>query len=281
MRLFRWIAVGVLTAAAVVTAVTTVHARARDLEVRRIRAHFDSVLVELDAHTPASLTAAQRASRGKLAAELERYRDAGVFPHNYDFPDRPTPYFVDRKTGALCAVANLLAFSGRRDIVDRVAASNNNVWVAQLAGDTAFTAWLDRSGITLEEAARIQVPYVQTTSSAEVARNAAFIVVAPVAVATAFVTGVWNASGNADGHRTKVSKFGVVAGLGTAAAGALMLAKSNQTDAFYKVGAAAAVVGGASFGLATRSMLRHSAKVSPVVTAGNHPSAGIALSLNY
>ena len=69
------------------------------------------------------------------------------------------PYFVDRKTGTLCAVGFLLASTGRADIVDRVAGVNNNVYVAELAGDTAFTAWLVEQGITLDEAARIQVPY--------------------------------------------------------------------------------------------------------------------------
>jgi hypothetical protein len=126
-------------------------------EVRRIRAHFDSVLAELGQRDLGELSAAQRATRASLLAELRGYRDRGEFPHNYDFPGRLIPYFVDRKTGAMCAVANLLAVSGRRDIVDRVAHANNNVWVDELVGDTAFTHWLDASGLTLREAARIQM----------------------------------------------------------------------------------------------------------------------------
>lgn len=77
----------------------------------------------------------------------------------YVFPGRAVPYFVDRKTGVLCAVAHLLESTGRRDVVDRVAALDNNIWVAQLAGDTAFRRWLDTHSLTSTEAARIQVPY--------------------------------------------------------------------------------------------------------------------------
>jgi hypothetical protein len=129
-------------------------------EVQRIRVHFDSVLAELPGRDLSGLTPVQRRKRAVLVTTLQAYRDRGVFPHNYDFPGRAVPYFVDRRTGTLCAVAHLLESTGRRDIVDRVARSDNNVWVPQLARDTAFTAWLDANGLTLAEAARIQVPYV-------------------------------------------------------------------------------------------------------------------------
>lgn len=129
-------------------------------EVRRIQAHFDSVLTELGARDVRILPAKQRAARTSVIVMLGAYRDRGVFPNNYDFPGAAVPYFVDRKTGTLCAVGHLLAATGRRDIVDRVAKLNNNVWVADLAGDTAFAGWLGANGLTFAEAARIQVPYM-------------------------------------------------------------------------------------------------------------------------
>src|SRR5262245_8356563 len=113
-------------------------------EIARIRAHFDSVLTELSAYDARFSTAPQVARRQSLIATLRGYRARGVFPHNYDFAE-PMPYFVDRKTGTLCAVAFLLESTGRRDIVDRVAQADNNVWVAQLAGDTALGTWLDQN----------------------------------------------------------------------------------------------------------------------------------------
>src|SRR5258706_15912345 len=59
-------------------------------EVRRIRAHFDSVLAELAARDVGALTSAQRAERSRLIDTLRTYKAGGVFPHNYDFPGAPT-----------------------------------------------------------------------------------------------------------------------------------------------------------------------------------------------
>ena len=50
----------------------------------------------------------QWTKHGTYAAELAAYRDRGLFPHNHDFGDAWTPYFVDHR-GVLCAVAHLLA----------------------------------------------------------------------------------------------------------------------------------------------------------------------------
>ena len=138
MRFHRLFPVAILLTLFGALAVLPGSANARErngaaAEVQRIRAHFDSVLTELVLRDASSLTEAQRTERAALVATLRAYRDRGVFPHNYDFPDRATPNFVDRKTGTLCAVAHLLASTGRRDIVDRVARMDNNVLVAQLA----------------------------------------------------------------------------------------------------------------------------------------------------
>jgi len=146
---------GVMTIAISGSSVSTSSA-----EVQRIQSHFDSVLTELGARDVSALTSSQRSERAALVATLRAYRDRGVFPHNYDFPGTAVPYFVDRKTGTLCAVAHLLESTGRRDIVDRVSAMNNNVRVPDLATDTALAGWLEAHGLTLSEAARIQVPYV-------------------------------------------------------------------------------------------------------------------------
>lgn len=276
--------VAVPAALAIIAAGATSSRAPRD--VRRIQGHFDSVLVELSHRNISALSAAQRAERVRLVAELRRYRDAGVFPRNYDFA-APTPYFIDRKTGTLCAVANLLASSGRRDIVDRVAAANNNVWVAQLAGDTAFTRWLDASGLTLDEAARIQVPYVgplpdeKPLTSAQRARNTAYLITAPVAIGGAAITAFLNARSNADGHRTGVSKAGIATGLGSIAAGTLLMAKRDLPSGYFAAGAASTVLGGASVMLSTRSMQRHNASLAPVVTMGSRPAAGLSLSIDY
>jgi hypothetical protein len=258
MRLSRLIA-GLVFVGAPLSVATSVHARGSDTEraeVQRIRAHFDSVLIELDARDVSRLSPNQQQRRARLVATLAAYRDRGVFPNNYDFPDRAMPYFVDRKTGRLCAVAHLLESTGRRDIVDRVARANNNVWVAELAGDSTLGVWLDRNGLTLAEAARIQVPYVAPVSPAEQARNGAFMVVGPLALATATVTTVWNSMSNADGHRRRVSWAGFASGALTATAGALVLTMNSGSDMARNIGVASIGLGGLSVFTSSRSIHR-------------------------
>jgi hypothetical protein len=225
------------------------------LEVRRIQAHFDSVLVELAARPVGQLGGDRLARRATLARELRDYRDRATFPHNYDFPGRAVPYFVDRKTGTLCAVANLLAFTGRRDIVDRVARADNNVWVAQIAGDTAFARWLDANGITLAEAARIQMPYVEAPpTAAQQARNDVFFVVAPLSVGSSVLSSLWNATGNSDGHGRIANTVGLVSSVLTLAVGATTAGK-RDVPAF--VPATSVTLGTLGLALSTRGIMRH------------------------
>src|SRR5262245_14291932 len=84
----------------------------------RLRAHFDSVLIELRARDLTALTRQQRSARAQLIEWLVDYREAGRFPVNDRYADTPTPIFIDAR-GATCAMAYLIARSGRRDIVDR------------------------------------------------------------------------------------------------------------------------------------------------------------------
>ena len=124
----------------------------------RLRAHFDSVLVELRARDVSGLSTAQLAARGQLAEWLSDYRDAGRFPLNDRYSTGPTPIFRDAR-GTLCAMAYLIERSGRVDIVNRIAEVRNLAYIRELADDTSLVTWLDRSGLTVGEAARIQPQY--------------------------------------------------------------------------------------------------------------------------
>jgi hypothetical protein len=57
-------------------------------------------------------------------------------------------------------VAELLHATGRDDLVQEVAASDNHAWVVDLSRDERFTGWLRDNGLSLWEAARIQVPTI-------------------------------------------------------------------------------------------------------------------------
>jgi hypothetical protein len=131
------------------------HVRA---EVARLRAHFDSVDTELRTRDVSHLSAAQRASRTKLIGWLREYRDAGRFPLNDRFVNETVPFFRDSQ-GTLCAMAYLVDRSGRGDIVDHISRTRNNAFIRELTDDRDLVAWLDASGLSVSEAARIQPGY--------------------------------------------------------------------------------------------------------------------------
>jgi hypothetical protein len=141
----------------------------RRLEVARLRAHFDSVDAELRHANSLHFTPGQRRARATLIGWLQEYRDGGDFPRNDRFPGRAMPFFRDSR-GVLCAMAYLIDRSGRGDLVDRVALTRNNAFVAELADDLALRGWLDSVGLSVAEAARIQPTYWGREVSALVAR---------------------------------------------------------------------------------------------------------------
>jgi hypothetical protein len=138
-------------------------------EVTRLRAHFDSVDAELRHAKALQFTPSQRRVRATLIGWLQEYRDTGKFPRNDRFPDREMPFFRDGH-GALCAMAYLIERSGRRDLVDRVASTRNNAFIAELANDRELRVWLDSVGLSVAEAARIQPTYRWREVEAFVAR---------------------------------------------------------------------------------------------------------------
>ncbi len=126
-------------------------------EVARLEAHFDSIDGELKSRDVSRLTVAQRSRRATLTSWLRDYRNAGTFPLN-DKIDGPAPFFRDSR-GTLCAMAYVIDRSGRGDIVDKVETTRNNAYIAELADNLALIAWLDSSGLSVAEAARIQPAY--------------------------------------------------------------------------------------------------------------------------
>lgn len=127
-------------------------------EVSRIRRHLAGAETVLARRDESTLSASQLANRHRVKELLAEYRRAGRFPINEDFAERRVPYFRDRR-GTLCAMAFLLERTGYAEIVNRVAATRNNAYVRELAGEPGLAEWLDRFGLTVAEAARIQPAY--------------------------------------------------------------------------------------------------------------------------
>ena len=269
------------------------HAVGHRAEVLRIQAHFDSVLSELRTRQVDELSASQRAERSKLIGVLVAYRDRGVFPHNRHFPGEAIPYFIDHPTGTLCAVAQLLESTGRRDIVDEVAATNNNVWVDELAGNHEFERWLDEHGLTLAEAARIQVPYVGDGVVPEPAVSSRFSTLnSSIVIGTASALTAWNQFANRNGQQGIASIAGMAVGAVAMGYGGAMMASNDSPRA---VGVASIAAGGISALLATRGFFkqRHLAAearkaqnvarttVTPIVPVNGQNGAGVSVSIRF
>lgn len=254
-------------------------------EIRRIQAHFDSVLVEMRARDASTLTAEQLIRRSLLLETLVAYRDAGRFPRNYDFAE-PTPYFIDRRTGILCAVAHLLEATGRRDIVDRVAAANNNVWVPQLSGDSDFEHWLDVNGITLAEAARIQVPYVGDGPGTGVTAQRRMSTLPIVSATAATLAGAANLMWNRNGHSRAGSVLGLVSGATGAGVGLAMLPNPQENRAMaiasVTAGAISALIGARGVQRHRRTVAAQRAEAAKVAVAPlvPTPTTGAGVSVN-
>lgn len=128
----------------------------------RIAAHLQRVETRLRGADVSNLTPAQQERRAQALDRLRDYRQNQIFPHNHDFSNQRVPYFEDEH-GTLCAMAYLIAESGRRDIVDVVRERFNNGRVVELARDTVIgpvlAAWLEENGITVTEAQAVQPAY--------------------------------------------------------------------------------------------------------------------------
>ena len=138
--------------------------------------HLRTTLDTLRATQPPDLSAAQRASRAQLIASLAEYVDAENYPHSANVlgpaprrsvpgrmayaPER-APVFVD-DSGRLCAAGYLLASSGRADLVDAIRATSNYELIDEMEVE-GLTDWVERSGLSLDELARIQPTYGPTT----------------------------------------------------------------------------------------------------------------------
>lgn len=271
---------------ALVSAVGMTYTRT-DFESRervRIQAHFDSVLGELRARDVSSYSSEQQGRRGALIERLSTYRNAGRFPHNYDRPGL-VPTFVDPKTDVRCAVAHLVESTGRADIVQRVAAANNHVYVVELSADTAFRHWLRENGLTLAEAARIQVPYMGQPVEAMRPANPYVGNLPAVALSIGSVgLTTWNLARNRHGERKVISVAGIATGALGVIAGNALLGNGQAAPAIARAtiwtGLASTVTGAVTM-LPVFRASANNVQVSPTITPSEGKSGsrvGIAAS---
>lgn len=251
---------------------------------RHVQRSIDGALQMLDQRDVSHLSAAQRAKRSWIAAELRRYQAAGEFPQNRHFRGDNVPYFVDQTSGAICAVGHLMAASGRRDLVERIASDDNNVWVLELAADPEVGAWLDEHGLTLAEAARIQVPYMGGDPGAPIAsrpdvRGNADLVAIGVGVATAgLLTNVLVRPGHESRTRATLGAaaglFGVVVGFGT-------MQDQGSRTAGLTIGTVGVMSLVAAGNTVSRVRRNERIRFAPIIPVGREDGAGVSFSFSF
>jgi len=250
-------------------------------EAARLRRHFAVVERELLGRDVSSQSPAQRAARAKQVGLLRRYAAEGNFPRNEYLPGR-VPFFRDSR-GNLCAMAFLIAASGRGDIVDHVARTRNNAYVPALADEPGLAAWLDRHGLTLAEAARIQPTYGGCCKGYE-DPSTGYVVATIAAGGLSSVSMLWNARSmdRLAGHRTRaligLGSGAVNLGLGLAYVGKESGPRPALGVVNLAVGAGAMILGARALSAKRHAEIAGSARLRlvPTVSAGASPRVGFA-----
>lgn len=130
-----------------------------DSRRERARAHELAVVAELRAADASKLSAERLARRESAITALERFARRGDFNAAAGDP-ASLPIALFDADGRRSALAELLHVSGRDDFANRLRATRNSAWVCELASDAEFLSWLDSSGHSLFDAARIQTPFI-------------------------------------------------------------------------------------------------------------------------
>jgi hypothetical protein len=220
------------------------HVRA---EIDRLRTHFDIVDTELRARDAFALTPDRRARRDRLIEWLRDYRHEGEFPVNAGHADVAVPIFRDADA-RLCAMAYLIARSGRGDIVERIASERNTAYVRELTDDPELVVWLDDHGLTAAEAGRIQPMYGPIPEGPDDERASTSYALVSVALSGAsLVTSYANITGAS--HLSGI--LGLVAGVSTAGLGVLGL---DEEDGTRTIAAANTAVGVVAIGAALHGL---------------------------
>ncbi len=126
-----------------------------DAEITRIRAHLRYVIARLRA-TETMVSAAPLVERERLLGVLERYAEAGRFPHNHYVAGR-RPVFIDEH-GNVCAVGALVEHASGRAAAEAIAAAHRYEYVLEMDAP-ALDVWADAHGFTVRELAMIQPGY--------------------------------------------------------------------------------------------------------------------------
>ena len=139
---------------------------------KRVKLHLMKVEQELlqDYSCPPEL----KNQRKHKIALLNEYWKQEKFPENTEFPNKRLPHIKDKK-GTLCAMAYIIHKSGNEVLVNDLAKTNNLVYINDVQKGPLIE-WLEESGLTKKEAARIQPGYSGMETGPKHVYNVALII---------------------------------------------------------------------------------------------------------
>jgi hypothetical protein len=105
----------------------------------------------------AAVRAALAKARATNLASFRVYQKKGIFPNNTFTPGKLNVWLDT--SGNFCAAATLIKMSGNDDLVNKVAEQNNFIRLADVR-QGALMDWILTSGLTQDEIAAIQEPFM-------------------------------------------------------------------------------------------------------------------------
>ena len=123
----------------------------------RIQTHLAFVENLLRNKNTDGLSNQEKINRDAALDLLHQYWTAGIFPKNYDHPEKRVPCFID-KDETICAVGYLIEKTAGRDVAEKINANHKYEKIMEMH-DAIVSDWIAQSGLTLEECAMIQPTY--------------------------------------------------------------------------------------------------------------------------
>jgi len=130
------------------------------IEDERVRKHLENTENKMREKDCSHLSDELKQAREEKISLLHEYWKAGNFPINTDFAQLRLPHIKDR-FGTPCAMAYLIEESGgnaEHKLIEHLYKNNNNVFLKDVH-DGPVIEWINKSGITKEEACQIQPTY--------------------------------------------------------------------------------------------------------------------------
>lgn len=125
-------------------------------ESELLKKHLELVEYWLRKEEPAGLTPREKIARERNLQYLHDYWTKEESPRNYVLPHR-NPVFIDQGD-RVCAVGYLMVRGGRADLARALSKLDNKIYIREIRS-AEFDAWVNESGLTVDELAWIQPAY--------------------------------------------------------------------------------------------------------------------------